>query len=252
MSINSLACIQSISSKCNSTGPPPPPAVIQTMTSIYFDNPFFYMGGDSGTLVNNASGKLIAFRQTVTNQISPWTFKNGIYYVKNSETTSTVNTGVYAWDLYTQFCGDRNGIADTPWQSPATYNNTGSYTGSISTLTSGVTVYGEWIQIQLPWKLYLTSYQLHSASSIGGANWNNFFTKSFYICGSNDGVNWVTLDNRTNVTTNTNGFNYFTVPTFISTGYYYFRVIGTQVGALSNGYGNRMAVMLGFGGTYRG
>lgn len=152
MSINSLACIQSMSSKCNSNGPPPPPAVISTFANFYLSLPYF--GADSGTIVNNASGKLIAFRYTVTNQVSPNAFKNGMYYIKNSETTSTVNN--LTWDLYTNFCGDWNGVADTPWQSPATYDNAGAYTGSVSTLTSGVTVYGEWIQIQLPCKVYLT------------------------------------------------------------------------------------------------
>ena len=211
------------------------------------------MAGDSGTIIKNASNQVIALRTTVSNQISPWTFKNGVYYVKNSETTSTVNN--LGWNLNTQFYGDRNGVADTPWQSPATYSSTGAYTGSISTVTSSgtTTIYGEFIQIQLlPYKLYITSYQLHTNAVNINANWNNYFTKSFYICASNDGVNWVTIDIRSNVTTNTNGFNYFTVPTFISTGYYYYRVVGTQVGTLANSFGNRMCVMVGLGGTYRG
>lgn len=227
--------------RINNNTPPPPPAVISTFANFYPGLPYFGYPADSGSVVYNASGKVIAFRQTVTNQVTPNTFENGLYAIQCSETTSTVNN--LTWSFYTNFCGDMNGIADTPWQSPATYNNAGAYTGSISTVTSGVTVYCEWIQIQLPWKLYVTSLQLHTNN---GGNWNNSFTKSFYFCGSNDGVNWVTIDNRTNVTTNTNGFNYFTPPTFISTGYYYFRVVGTAVGALSNGFGgNRMSAMVG-------
>lgn len=243
MSINCLACTQSIVNK-NPSGPVLP-AIQQTMTNIYTLNPFFYWGGDSGTIVNNASGKVIAYRQTVPNQISPFLFKNGMYYAKTSETTATVNN--QNWDLYTNYMGDYNNIADTPWLSPTTYNaSTGVYAGSVSTTTSGTTVNGEWIQLQIPYKLYITSYQVHTNAANVGAGANAYFPKSFYLCASNDGTTWTTIDNRSNLTCNTNGFNYFTVPTLITIGYSYFRLVGTLVG------NTKMSVMVGFGGTYRG
>ena len=82
MSINSLACVQSISTKCNNNTPPPPPAVISTFANFYPSLPYFGYPADSGSIVYNASGKVIAFRQTVTNQVSPNTFKNGLYAIK--------------------------------------------------------------------------------------------------------------------------------------------------------------------------
>ena len=44
--------------------------------------------------------------------------------------------------------GEINNVPDTPYQSPLVYNASGIYTGSNSTVTSGVTVMGEWIQLQ--------------------------------------------------------------------------------------------------------
>lgn len=242
MSINSLACVQSIVNK-NQKGDGLPPIVL-SMTNIFPWNPGFYWSGDAGTIVYNASGKVIAFRQTVNQQIAPYTFKNGYYYAKVSETTTTVNNQTY--DLYTSYMGEINNVPDTPYLSPLVYNASGVYTGSNSTVTSGVTVMGEWIQLQIPYFLYITSYQIHTNAPGAGPTWNQYFTKSFYLCASNDGVTWTTIDNKTNVTTNTNGMNYYTVPTAIKIGYKYFRLIGTQVGA------TKMGVMIGLGGTYRG
>ena len=242
MSINSLACVQSIVNK-NQKGDGLPPIVL-SMTNIFPWNPAAYWSGDAGTIVYNASGKIIAFRQTVNNQIAPYTFKNGLYYTKVSETTTTVNNQSFA--LYTTFMGEINNVPDTPYLSPLVYNASGVYTGSNSTVTSGVTVYGEWLQLQIPYFLYITSYQIHTNAPSAGSTWNQYFTKSFYLCASNDGVTWTTIDNKTNVTTNTNGMNYYTVPTAIKIGYKYFRLIGTQVGA------TKMGVMIGLGGTYRG
>ena len=243
MSINSLACVESIVNK-NQKGDGLPPIVL-SMTNIFPWNPAAYWSGDAGTIVYNASGKVIAFRQTVNNQIAPYTFKNGLYYTKVSETTTTVNNQNFA--LYTTFMGEINNVPDTPYQSPLVYNASGVYTGSNSTVTSGVTVMGEWIQLQIPYFLYITSYQIHTnAPGAGASPWNQYFTKSYYLCASNDGVTWTTIDNKTNVSTNTSGLNYYTVPTVIKIGYKYVRLIGTQVGA------TKMGVMIGLGGTYRG
>ena len=248
--LSSLGSINTIN-KFSKQAPVLPP-IIQSMTNVYPQNPFLYFSGDSGTIIRNASNNVISFRQTISNQISPYTFKNGLYYFKVSEQTSSTNVGIANWNLFTNLCGDINGVADTPYTSPAVYLNNGNYNGSNSTISSGNTINGEWIQFQLPYKLYLTNYQIHTNASSAGAAWNNFFTKSFYLCGSNDGVNWTTLDSKSNISTNSNGFNYFTVSNIV-VGYSYFRLIGTQVGTLTTApYGNRMSVMVGLGGTYRG
>jgi hypothetical protein len=76
------------------------------------------------------------------------------------------------------------------------------------------------------------------------------FPKSFYLCGSTDGTNWTSIDNRSGITCNSNGLNSFTAPTQ-TVGYKYFRVIGQQIG-VGTGQGFRMGVCIGLRGTYRG
>ncbi len=135
-------------------------------------------------------------------------------------------------------------------QSPSTYNSAGAYTGSVSTVTSGTTILGEWMQIQLPYTLYVTTYNVFSAVGYNGSTWAQMFPKSFYLCGSNNGTTWTTIDNRSNVTGSTTvGSNIFTAPQY-TTGYRYFRLIGQQIG--TGGNLTRMGVALGIQGDYKG
>jgi hypothetical protein len=73
------------------------------------------------------------------------------------------------------------------------YSNTGTYIGTTNTtvLDPVNNVYsvisGEWLQIQLPLKIILTSYQL-LPRYVSPSNCTPF---SWFIAGSNDGVNWV-------------------------------------------------------------
>ena len=135
---------------------------------------------------------------------------------------------------------------------PATYNDSGIYTGTTSTNVSGTNVLGELQQIQLPYTLYVTTYSVN-ANVGGGGSLNAYFPKSFYLCGSNDGATWSRIDNRSGLTSNTNCLNSFTVPTPNPlVGYRYFRLIGQQVGVYANTHGRRMGVCIGLRGTYRG
>ena len=167
---------------------------------------------------------------------------NGTY----SFLTSSTSTSVIGGNLFLTFYGDS--IPDV-FLSPANYSSTGAYVGSVTTLVSGSPISGEWIQIGLPYTLYITTYSINSNVN-GGPSWNYLFPKSFYLCGSNDGTNWSTVDNRSGVTCNTNSLNSFTAPTQTQ-GYKYFRLIGQQIGVGSS-QGYRMAVCVGLRGTYRG
>jgi hypothetical protein len=135
-------------------------------------------------------------------------------------------------------------------QSPSTYNSAGAYTGSVSTVTSGTTVLGEWMQIQLPYTLWVTTYNVFSFAGNNGSTWAQMFPKSFYLCGSNNGSTWTTIDNRSNVTGSTTvGSNIFTAPAYTQ-GFRYFRLIGQQIG--TGGSLTRMGVALGICGDYKG
>jgi hypothetical protein len=124
MSINSLSCIQSIIAN-KTIVPSGPPPIIQTMSNVYTQNPFLYWSGDSGQITTNSKGIVMGFRTTISNQISPYTFKNGYYYVTTSDTIS--GTNALGGDLYTTFCGNINNVPDTPWQSPTVYTTSEQY-----------------------------------------------------------------------------------------------------------------------------
>lgn len=241
MSINSLASMQSLRNKRLPAGPPP---IIATITNTQAPAPFqpgFYL--TAATSVRNSSNNQISqCTANVSNQTSPYTFMNGTYSFLTSSTTSTAIGGT----LVLSFYGDS--VPDI-FLSPANYNSSGTYTGSVSTNVDGTSITGEWMQIQLPYTLYITTYSIN-ANINGGPSWNYLFPKSFYLCGSTDGTNWTRIDNRTGVTCNSNGLNSFTAPTQ-TVGYRYFRVIGQQIG-VGSGQGFRMGVCIGLRGTYRG
>ena len=243
MSINSFSSVQSfINKKTIVAGLPP---TIQSITNVGSPgpfSPFYYLEPTSTTRSSN--NQIIACTCVITNQTAPYTFLNGTYFMSSSCLTTQISNGGY---LSYAFCGENS--ADI-LQSPSTYNSSGVYTGSVSTVTSGVTVLGEWMQIQLPYTLYVTTYDVFTKVSNAGGSWAQMFPKSFYLCGSNNGSTWTTIDNRSNVTgSTTTSSNKFTAPAY-TTGYRYFRLIGQQIG--TGGSLTRMGVALGIQGDYKG
>ena len=244
MSINSFSSIQSVilKRKVGSVTP----SVIATITNAQAPGPFqpgSYL--TPATSVRNSSNNQISeCSANLTNQTSPYTFMNGTYNFLTSSTTSTAIGG----SLVLSFYG--TSVPDI-WLSPANYNSSGVYTGSVSTVVSGSSVTGEWMQIKLPYTLYVTTYSVN-ANINGGPSWNYLFPKSFTLCGSNDGSTWTTVDSRSGLTCNSNGLNTFTAPVSNPlVGYRYFRLIGSQIG-VGSGLGFRMGVCVGIQGTYRG
>jgi len=241
MSINSLSCVQSLIIK---KAPAGLPAIIATITNTQAPAPFqpgFYLT-PATSVKNSSNGQISECSCIVSNQTSPYTFCNGTYYFLTSSTTSTA----VGSNLCLTFYGDS--VPDA-WLGPPNYNSSGTYTGSVSTTVSGSSITGEWIQIQLPYTLYIATYSVN-ANTNGGPSWNYMFPKSFYLCGSTDGTNWTTIDNRSGQTCNSNGLNSFTAPSQTQ-GYRYFRLIGQQIG-VGSGQGFRMCVCVGLRGTYRG
>ena len=242
MSINSLACVQSFVSKRKAGGLP---ATIQAITNAnapFAFNPFYYPTPTATTRSSN--NQVIACTVVVTNQTAPYTFLNGTYYMSTSCLTTQISNG---GNPFNSWSGEAS--AETI-QSPSTYNSAGAYTGSVSTVTSGTTVMGEWMQIQLPYTLYVTTYNVFTGVNGGGPNYAQMFPKSFYFCGSNDGITWTTIDNRANVTASVvTSTNVFTAPAY-TTGYRYFRLIGQQIG--TGGSLTRMGVAMGIQGDYKG
>jgi hypothetical protein len=80
---------------------------------------------------------------------------------------------------------------NTPWQTASHYTN-GSYTGSESTIVDGTPYAGEWLQIQLPHNLLVSTFVVWTGSS-------TLSPRSFILAGSTDGYNWSKLHQATNL-----------------------------------------------------
>eukprot|EP01036_Dinobryon_divergens_P037723 gene37723-49401_t len=64
------------------------------------------------------------------------------------------------------FSGDQS--ADQMQSVIGIYNTSGVYLGTVSTTVSGSSVTGEWMQIQLPYKLLVTTYSIITGAAGGG------------------------------------------------------------------------------------
>jgi hypothetical protein len=106
---------------------------------------------------------------------------NGGTYVASA--SSEINSAYTAWKAFDKTIGGY-------WVTvPPTYSNTAPY-GYIGTLKTtdinGMVYSGEWIQIQLPFQVTLSSYTISGQSvSTNPTSW--------VIVGSSDGQNWVTV-----------------------------------------------------------
>jgi len=123
-------------------------------------------------------------------------------------------SGQYAWYAFDSSL--------TIWTSAAS-----TYTASTGVVVSGgpTTVdingnsyQGEWLQIQNPSSIVLSSYSLLNRSDITTQSPNKF-----WILGSRDGINWYLVDSRTGITWSLNQTQVFTVST--SQAFTYFRFV---------------------------
>jgi hypothetical protein len=99
-------------------------------------------------------------------------------------TQSSFNTGAQA--AYCLF--DKN-LATTVWLSSGTaYQPSSGYTGSVSTTVSGTAYKGEWIQIQLPSSIILSSFSFWYNSTA-----SQYAPTKWVLAGSNDGTTWTVV-----------------------------------------------------------
>ena len=248
MSINSFSSVQSFINKKTKAAVVVPP-IIATISNVNAPAPFqpFTYLLTATSVRNSSNGLMSECTSIVSNQTSPYAFTNGTYFFKSS---STLSTAIGGQDLNYAFYGDS--IPGGVFLGPVKYNDSGIYTGTTTTNVGGSTISGEWIEIRLPYTLYVTTYSVN-ANEGGGGSWNAYFPKAFYLCGSNDGSTWSRVDNRSGITSNANCLNSFTAPVPDPlVGYSYFRLIGQQVGVYANSHGRRMGVCIGLRGTYRG
>jgi Concanavalin A-like lectin/glucanases superfamily len=99
--------------------------------------------------------------------------------------SSSYNASLFP--LYTIF--DRN---TSTFHAGASVYSYGSYIGSVSTVVAGVTVVGEWVQIQVPVATRLTRYGF-----VPRSGFTHRVPGQFVVAGSTNGVSWSLIDQRT-------------------------------------------------------
>jgi hypothetical protein len=148
-------------------------------------------------------------------------YGNGNYIYSAS---SQLNTSEFVGALFND-----SGKQQQYTTSSASYStSTGLYVpGAASTLVSGTTYNGEWVQIQLPYAIYLTSYSRIAAYTSSTRN-----ETSHILAGSNNGSTWILLNSASEpqyLTSRTINLN-------VTTAYSYYRLIALAVNTNGSGY----------------
>lgn len=151
---------------------------------------------------------------------------NGQVYVASASTTySTIYQAFNAFDTNSSTRWVCSGVGGTAPNNVDVYNNTtGAYTGSVSTTVSGSAVNGEWLQIQLPSSIAISTYAITPESS----RFAHRSPQSFILAGSNNGSTWFTVADRTGVTNWTSASQTFGVASNAT--YRYYRLIVRIIG----------------------
>ena len=112
------------------------------------------------------------------------------------------------------------------WLSAANYVTSSpySYTGSVSTTDAfGNSYAGEWLQIQMPVSVILTSYYFSAG-----------IASKWWVLGSRDGINWTLVDSQNSTSILGTGYNSATVQVRTTQAYNYYRMVFNQGAAGSS------------------
>jgi hypothetical protein len=147
-------------------------------------------------------------------------------YIASASTEQTSGGVAQAWKAF-----DKN--TGTSWNSTdsTVYNNSSpyNYTGSVRTVDIlGNSYAGEWLQIQLPVSVLISSYSITPVT-------NPYTPSSWFIIGSRDGINWTFVDQRTGVIWVNNTAQTFSVGA--TQAYTYYRIVNNQVTGNTGIYG---------------
>jgi hypothetical protein len=141
-----------------------------------------------------------AFPTTKTDETSNTSvviYRQKNYYSSASSVYSSgITTEFYSY-LAFQYTNKINGPSPnyTYWNSARTYNGTGNYTGSQSTIIQGVgTVFGEWMQSQTEFSSAINSYYIQARYYTENAR---RLPSTWYIVGSNDNATWNLITSQT-------------------------------------------------------
>ena len=209
--------------------------------------------------VKNPNGVITSCTVLMTNQTDNYSFMNGDYLFSCSSPDSATIPSNQKVNIYQMFYGTN--FSDIFLTANA-YQDSGNYYGkevtavrevketSTSTSSSSsqkdlvtVSVSGEWIQIQIPYKLFVTGYSLNT-------NNMNYLPSSYYFCGSNDGTTWFRIDSKTSLSSSSNLQNFVSLSNPPKVSFTYFRVICQKLPNKISGAGNSMGVCVGIQGKH--
>ena len=204
-------------------------------TSFYYENGYSIPPSIGFTTIPLVAAIPQAFSSN-TLTVSSYTentFQNGTYVASAS---SYAAAGTEAFKMFNGILNDiwhsgynGNSVGSVYNQQP--YNGSGVYQGGntnglvtwSTTIQSVGSIGGEWVQIQLPYKLQLTTYSLYARQDL---NWSARYPTIYYVVGSNDGTTWYQLDYRTFSGPITPSNGPLTYTTSSNNNYYsYFRLI---------------------------
>lgn len=129
-------------------------------------------------------------------------FKNGAYLASSSssESNRTLPFNAFNGNNNRPWVSGKEGVSDylqNPYNGgdPSTFVGGGKITNTWNTIADNKDIQGEWIQIELPYKIFLSKYTFLTANSSEYYNGKNY-PKLFYLLGSNDGVRFFNLDQQ--------------------------------------------------------
>jgi hypothetical protein len=197
------------------------------------------IGDSNGTPAMSIAGdgRLSVTKLGQSSNVVPWppaamtgydTVINGQVYKARA---SNDIAGGLAWQAFDKISASASG-----WASTGPIYSTVSpfgYTGTVTTTDVNGTVYpGEWLQIQLPVSITISSYTIYPSST--AVSFGQLPSK-FVVLGSRDGVIWFLVNSQSGVTSWT-AFTGITFTVAATQSYSYYRVVGNQMTTGCNGY----------------
>ena len=198
---------------------------------IQYSDPNWYNvpGGTWGFDTFNGAATFISYIRQLEMTIAPVSIPgnsvvSGNYTASASSTLDNNSLPSYAFG---------NNIWNTSnygmWHNATTAYTSGAYTANTYTTTvSGTSYAGEWLQLQAPNALQLTSFSIYPRQD--SSLWGSRSPKNFVIAGSNDGTTWSLLHTATGISDWSSADKYFVCngPN-VANKYNYFRLIVTAV-----------------------
>lgn len=173
--------------------------------------------------------------------IAPQTLP-GTSVVSGNYTASASSSYLFGMPSYAFNDSLKNTSNVTYWHtamvnSAGTYTN-GAYTGNTyTTIVSGTSYAGEWLQLQAPNALQLTSFGIYPRQD--QSLFQRRSPRNFVMAGSNDGSTWYLLHTATGISDWTASEKYFVCNgTSVGNKYSYFRLVVTSVGNPNPGTGD--------------